>query len=69
MGLPPPMQSTPNVQPTQFLQIGGMVTADVLADDEEYSEVRWLAQVSGVQCEPQYKQTEVHFPAAPHVQH
>ena len=39
MGLPPAMQSTPASQPTQFLQIGGMVTADVLADDEEYAEV------------------------------
>ena len=27
--------------PTPFLQVEGMVTADVLADDEEYAEVRY----------------------------
>ena len=36
LALPAP----PPLAPTSYLQIVGMVTAEVLADDEEYSEVR-----------------------------
>ena len=41
MGLPPPSMPVAEVAPvaTQFLQVSGMVTADVLADAEEYDEV------------------------------
>lgn len=36
---PAPTIVPPDVPPTTFLQVEGMVTAEVLADDEEYHEV------------------------------
>ena len=42
MGLPPPSMPAAAAAPvaTQFLQVSGMVTAEVLADPEECGEVR-----------------------------
>ena len=56
MGLPPPSMPAAVAAPvsTQFLQISGMVTGDVLGDAEEYDEVRLpgLAPLARVICMP-----------------
>lgn len=39
MGQPYPLLPQIPVGPTEFLSVNGMVTAQVLADDEEYKEV------------------------------
>jgi hypothetical protein len=36
---PPPIATTPPAPQTPYLQVVGMVTAEVLTDDEEYAEV------------------------------
>lgn len=39
LALPPPPAAPTAAAPTPFLQVEGMVTAEVLTDDEEYAEV------------------------------
>ncbi len=39
MGQPYPLMPQITVGPTEFLSVNGMVTPDVLVDDEEYREV------------------------------
>ena len=39
LALPPPPAAPTAAPPTPFLQVEGMVTAEVLTDDEEYAEV------------------------------
>ena len=36
--------------PTQYLQVTGMVTPDVLADDEEYNEVGFAQFITNCPC-------------------
>ena len=43
MGQPYPLMPQITVGPTEFLSVNGMVTPDVLVDDEEYKEVSDLA--------------------------
>lgn len=40
VGMPYPLMPQITLGPTEFLSVNGMVTADVLVDDEEYKEVR-----------------------------
>ena len=46
MGQPYPLLPHIPVGPTEFLSVNGMVTVEVLVDDEEYKEVR-LRQLHG----------------------
>lgn len=39
VGMPYPLMPQITLGPTEFLSVNGMVTADVLVDDEEYREV------------------------------
>lgn len=41
-GATPPQPAAEPLSATHFLQVEGMVTAEVLSDDEEYAEVRFL---------------------------
>ena len=48
MGQPYPLMPQITVGPTEFLSVNGMVTPDVLVDDEEYREVRIFSEVAAM---------------------
>lgn len=47
MGQPYPLMPQITLGPTEFLSVNGMVTAEVLVDDEEYREVCCTVFVAG----------------------
>ena len=50
VGMPYPLMPQITLGPTEFLSVNGMVTADVLVDDEEYREVSLASAYTCAQC-------------------